>query len=149
MSTSSYLYHGSTRKIKGKILLPSQADDLAKRPENLHCAVYATDVKEIAIAMAIISCKGVMSSSLIFKQEPFGIIYEGWPKQKYVYLYTLPKREFEKTTANEKQWISYKPVQPIKVQKLLVADYLHLVREATMRERDVFFKKYGKLLHPA
>ena len=70
-----YLYHANVRRIEGNKLLPRQAKDLENLPENLHKAVYATNIKNIAIAMAIISCKGVNASSLKFKKKPFGIIY--------------------------------------------------------------------------
>ncbi len=64
-----YVYHGSVRKIKGSKLLSRKAKDLGNNPENLHKAVYATNIKNIAIAMAIISCKGVNSASLKFKKS--------------------------------------------------------------------------------
>lgn len=127
---ADYLYHGSVRKIKGKFLLPSKPQDLENNPDNLHKAVYATNIKEIAIAMAIISCKGSNRASLKFKRKPYGIIYEGWPKQKYLYLYTLPKDSFIKSGEGGKQWISIMPVKPIKEEKLLVKDYIYLVKKS-------------------
>lgn len=90
-----HLYHGSVREIDGNKLLPKQAEDLEEKPENLRRAVYATNIKEIAISMALISCKGVIYSSLRFIKKPFGIIYEGWPQQKHIYLYTLPIKTFK------------------------------------------------------
>jgi len=136
------LFHGSTREIKGDKLLPKQADDLEENPENLHKAVYATDIKEMAIAMAIISCKGVNYSSLDFKKKPFGIIYEGWPEQKYIYLYYLPSETFKQEGGFGHQYYSSKPVKPSKVEKLRVEDYISLVRESTDLERKKFFEKY-------
>jgi hypothetical protein len=138
------LFHGSPDKIKGDILLPRQPKDLAKQPENLHLSVYATDIKEIAIAMALIKCKGVGPSSVIFSKKPVGIIYKGWPKQDHIYLYTVPSSTFEKTNKQGHQWISYDPIKPIRVVKLAVSDYIHLVRKADSQETELFFKKFGK-----
>ena len=140
---SKYLYHGSVREIEGDKLLPKQANDLGERPENLHRAVYATNVKNIAITMALISCKGVICSSLHFKRRPFGVIYEGWPKQKYIYLYKLPNRTFEKEGGSCNQWYSTESVKPSKVEKLKVSDYISLVRKSTDKEREKFFDKYN------
>jgi len=137
-----YLYHGSVREIDGDKLLPKQATDLEERPENLHCAVYATSIKDIAIAMALISCKGVNCSGLGFKKRPFGIIYEGWPEQEYIYLYTLPSRTFKQEGGSGNQWRSIEPVKPSKVEKLKTNDYIFLVRKSTDRENEKFFKKY-------
>ena len=142
MNKPESLYHGSVREIEGNKLLPKRAQDLGERPENLHVAVYATNIKEIAIAMAIISCKGVNSSSLEFKRKPFGIIYQGWPKQEYIYLYTLPSRTFEQEGGSGTQWYSLKSVKPSKLEKLSVKEHIHLVRKATDKERKNFFKKY-------
>jgi hypothetical protein len=137
-----YLYRGSVREIKGNKLLPKQASDLGERPENLRCAVYATNIKDIAIAMALISCKGVNCSSLYFKRRPFGVIYEGWPKQKYIYLYMLPSKTFKQEGGSGNQWYSIEPVKPSKVEKLKVSDYISLVRKSTDKEREKFFGKY-------
>ena len=127
------LYHGSVRKIIGNRLLPRIPQDLEKKPENLHKGVYATTIKEIAITMAIISCKGVNWASLSFNKKPYGKIYEGWPKQKFVYLYTLPSEPFKKSGGSGKQYVSLKPVRPIKVKKLLVKDYIYLVKKEWKR----------------
>jgi hypothetical protein len=135
-----YLFHGSVRKIKGDFLLPKQAKDLEKETENLHHAVYATDIKEVAIAMAIISCRGVKFSSLGFTKVPYGIIYDGWPEQEYIYLYTLENKNFKQEGGSGHQWYSTEPVKTFKVEKLKVNDYIYLVREATKRERDKFLK---------
>jgi len=139
-----YLYHGSVREIEGDKLLPKQASDLGERSENLHQAVYATNVKDIAIAMALISCKGVNCSSLYFKKRPFGVIYEGWPKQEYIYLYTLPSKTFKQEGGSGNQWYSTKPVKPSKVEKLKVNDYISLVRKSTDKEREKFLEKYKR-----
>ncbi len=140
------LYHGSVKKITGDKFIPRQAKDLGKVSENMYKAIYATNVKEIAIAMAIIKCKGVKGSSLGFEKKPYGTIYEGWPKQKYVYLYTFPSDRFKQIGGKGKQWASLESVKPIEVKRLAVSDYLHLVRNATKKEVLEWFREYrGKI----
>jgi hypothetical protein len=144
MKKPKHLYHGSTKKIKGGCLFPKKPEDLENKPENLHCAVYATNRKDIAIAMAIISCKGVDYASLKFNRKPFGLIYKGWPKQTHVYLYTLPSENFKQCRKLKTQWYSKKPVKPIKTEKINVKNYLDLIRTARKKEKINFFKKYGE-----
>jgi len=134
-----YLYHGSPRELEGDALVPKQSKDLGNRPENLHKAVYATEIKGIAIAMAIIACKGVTGGSLNSVKEPHGIIF-GLPEQDYIYLHTLSSDTFE--PAVRPQWVSHVPVKPVKTEKLLVKDYLHLVRKATKEEYEKWKEKY-------
>lgn len=138
---NKYLYHGSIRPIIGDKLIPKKAKDLGKRKENMHKAVYATNVRGIAIAMAVISCEGVHGASLQFKQKPYGIIYEGWPKQENIYLYFLPVFSFVGMGGKGKQFASFKSVRPIKIQKLEVNKYLRFVRKATKKEREEWFEK--------
>ena len=64
------LYHGSIKEIEGDYFIPKKPQDLEQNLDNLHVGVYATSDKEIAIAMAIISCKGVDWSSLAFNKKP-------------------------------------------------------------------------------
>jgi len=139
------LYHGSIRKIKGDKFLPKKPHDLEKNSENLNKGVYATNIKEIAIAMAIISCKGVNWASLSFRRKPYGIIYEGKPNQKYIYLYSLPSKTFRGSGGNGKQYVSAKPVRPLKLEKLLVKDYIYLVRKGTKEEIKKKLEKYKQL----
>jgi len=124
-----FLYHGSPKKIEGGYLLPRKPLDLGKRAENTHDAVYATEVKEIAIAMALVKCKGVKSSSVNFTKNPVAVISEGWPEQEFIYLYILPSDGFEKTHTAGHQWVSLKPVKPVREERLAVRGYLHLVRK--------------------
>lgn len=139
-----YLFHGSANKIRGDKLLPQQAKDLHEKPENLYKAVYATDIKEIAIAMAIICNKGVIYSALDFKKKPFGIIYEGWPTQEEIYLYILPSETFKQEGGAGHQYYSTEPVKPINLEKMSIKDYMYLIRKATDFERENFLKKYGE-----
>ena len=137
------LYHGSSKKLIGDKLIPKQSIDLEKNPENLIKGIYATDIKDLAIAMAIICSKGTHSSRLDFekyeKDISKGIIYRGWPKQKNIYFYTLPTQSFKKSLGINHQFISKKPIKPLKIEKLLIENNLHLVRKATKKE-----KKYGQ-----
>ena len=138
------LYHGSSRKIVGE-LIPHEAEDLGKRVENMHKAVYATDNKEIAIAMAILSSKGVRYSSLT-NNKPYGRIYKGSPEQDEVYLYYLDSKDFQQQRGNSLgQWISESPVKPVKVERIKIKDYLNLVRDATEAEKQNWVRKYGEL----
>lgn len=138
-----YVYHGSARKIRGE-LLPRQAKDLGNNPENLRKAVYATNIENIAIAMAIISSRGVNEASLRFKEKPFGTIYSGWPKQNFIYLYILPGKTFRQEGGGGNQYYSLKQVKPIRVERLPVKNYLNLIRRATEVEKEEWDKNYGK-----
>lgn len=135
-----FLYHGTPRRIKTKFLIPKKPQDLENKKENTIKAVYATYIKNSAIAMAIISAKGVISGTLNYRKK--SVVYEGWPKQKYVYLYTLPSESFSRSSKKSSQWISKKPVKPTKIEKLKIKDYLHLIRKATKKEVAGFFKKF-------
>lgn len=136
------LYHASSKNLIGEKLIPKQADDLEKRKENLFNGVYATDIKEVAIAMGIISSKGVISGSLQNK-KPYGTIYEGKPEQEFIYLYYLPKNQFKLTPPNKHQFVSEKPVKPIKIKKLKIEDYLVLIKYANPEETKNFLEKYN------
>lgn len=137
------LYHGSPKKIKGKHLIPKKAHDLGNHPDNIHKAIYATDIRKFAITMAIITSKGVYGSSLKFKKNSKGIIYSGWPKQRYVYIYILPNKTFIKSKQIKHQYFSKKPVKPIRTIKILVKDNLNLVQKASKKEALKYCKKYN------
>lgn len=146
MNKIKFLYHGSPRKLIGDRLLPKKAKDLDKnRLENTQKAVYATDRKDVAIAMAIVSSKGANGASLSMnrKQKPYGTIYSGWPKQKEIYLHYLPHRNFKKTKQNSHQFISKKAVKPIKTEKLEIKKYLQLIKKASKDEAKKWFKRYN------
>ncbi len=139
------LYHGSSKKLIGKALIQKKPTDLEKNAENLHKGVFATDIKDLAISMAIICSKGIKYSSLGFlHNKTKGIIYDGWPKQKEFYLYTLPSKTFKRTGKIKHQFVSSVPVKPIKTEKLLIKDYRNLFRKATEKEKQIWEKKYGK-----
>lgn len=137
------LYHGSSRKLEGDKLLPKQATDLGENSENIHKAIYASNIKDNAIIMAILSCRDIISSSLSFKKDSKGIIYNGWPKQEFIYLYTLPGETFKQARKMGIQYYSEEPVKPLKIEKLKIKDYLYLVRKATEKEEKEFYQKFG------
>ena len=136
-----FLYHGSIRKILG-YLTPHKPEDLENRKENIKKGVYASNIKNDSIAMAIISSKGVIYASLSFKKRKKALIYEGWPKQRYIYLYTLPSITFNKSSNKSSQWVSRIKVKPTKIERLKIKDYIHLIRKATEKEIKSFKTKY-------
>ena len=137
------LFHGSPNKICGIYLLPSKAKDLGEKTENIHRGVYATDERDMAMAMALLKCRGVCAASLSFKKGANGVIYVGWPEQEYIYLYTLPMQRFRKTPPLKHQFISFAPVRPLKEEKLRVAACIHVVRKANRKEMQRWFLRYG------
>ena len=108
--------------------------------------VYASDVKDEAIAMGILKCKGVGSSSCgVYRKHSTkvdAIIYEGWPEQSYFYLYTLSSKTFQSKPRGSHQYLSLMPVKPEKIERLLLRDYIYLVRRATEKEKEEWFEKY-------
>lgn len=139
-----YLYHGSRKKLVRGMLKPMKAGSLGRKAEDKLTAVYATNKKNAAIVMAIIS-GAKLSSMEIVKGVAKGIIYKGWPKREEIYLYYLYSKDFIKLKGDSWQWVSHKPVKPIKVEKLKNRDYIHLIRKATKKEKDMWRKEYGKL----
>lgn len=138
------VYHGSAIKIKGEELEARTPTDLGNKLNNLHTAVYATDIKEKAITMAILNNQEVKSSSLDFGRYPSkGIIYDGWPDENAeIYLYTLPSDTFINPEPRSSQWHSTKNVKPIKVEKLKIKNFIHLIRKANPKELEEWNKKY-------
>lgn len=59
-----FLYHGSVNKLEGKVLIPRIGVDFLNRPDNLIKAVYATEEKDIAIAMVLLKSTGVIGARL-------------------------------------------------------------------------------------
>lgn len=122
------LYHGSSRKIKK--LNPKKAHGLNRKEDRL-LGVYATRIKNFAITMALISSRGIKGkTSIDMKGKKIkGIISQGWPKQKYIYLYILDPKEFRNIPKGSHQYISQKSIIPIKENKLLVKDYIYLIKK--------------------
>lgn len=130
-----YVYHGSSRRISGPFN-PNVPNDLTKSKDNNINAIYATSSKIKAIAMGICASKGVARSGMDFEigNRSKGIIYEGWPKQKYVYLYTFISDTFERSPKNSTQFVSRSSVSPVKIEKMEISKYIHLVRRASKKE---------------
>lgn len=140
-----FLYHGSSKKIKGN-LIPKQAKDLDKKNINNSLkGIYASDFIIEAIAMGVLKSQGVKGGSINrgkFNGIPAidAVMYGGVPKQKYIYLYTLPLRTFKNIPRGSLQWVSREAVKPKKVERLLVKDYIHLIRKATKKEKENWTK---------
>ncbi len=129
MKKIRFLYHGSSKRLVGNKLIPKKAKDISNNPKNTKKAVYATDIKNVAIAMAVISSKGVVRSSLdMFKVKKPGTIYKGKLESEIIYLYTLNAKDFKKSSPKSHQFFSTKAVKPIKTQKLKVKNYLKLIK---------------------
>ena len=93
--------------------------------------------------MAIISSKGVLGASLnYFGKGKYGKIYLGKPKQKYIYLYSLPSKSFHKCKRVSNQYFSNKLIKPIKTEKIFIEDYIHLIKNTTKKETEKWKKKY-------
>ncbi|MBT7169663.1 hypothetical protein HN908_01285 [Candidatus Woesearchaeota archaeon] len=146
MEELKVLFHGSSNKLIGDKLNPSQGDDSDERPENNQFGVYATDRKDLAIVMGILGCKDVVGGSIDEYQEGKlnARIYGKFPKQEYIYVYHLPVETFKQTEIDKHQFVSLVAVKPIKVEKLEVKDFTHLIQKATKEETDYWMKKYGK-----
>lgn len=74
------------------------------------------------------------------------IIYDGFPEQDYFYLYTLNSDGFENKPSGSCQWVSLKPVKPVRMERLSVKDHIHLVRKASKKEREKWFSKFSSKL---
>jgi hypothetical protein len=150
MTKPNYVYHGSGRKLQGDTLVPKKATDLGGRTHNILKGVYASDVKEQAIAMGILSCKGIGSSScgVHRKHNPKveAILYSGWPEQDYFYLYTLSSEHFQSRPRGSHQYVSLVSVKPLKIERLLVKEHIHLIRKATNSEKKEWTKKFAHKL---
>ncbi len=138
-----YLWHGNL--IKKNKLISKQAFSI-KNKEERQIGIYATNIKDRSIVMAILHQKGVRGSRLNFpKGKVIGTIFNGWPKQKYFYLYKLSSKTFEQI--DNWQWISKESIKPLKVERLKTSDYVHLIRKATPREKKIWkeqLKKFRK-----
>jgi len=139
---SKVLYHGSGKRMIGNKLLPKKPRDLNNIKENEYRGIYATNIKKLATIMGLTSGRGISGSCLMgYHKNPYGIIYNGWPKNKYFYVYTLHSDSFKNKPRGSGQWISSKSVKPIKIEKFEVKDYIHLVRKPTKKELKEWNKK--------
>lgn len=82
-------------------------------------------------------------AGLNFRKKPYGIIYEGWPKQRYIYRYYFTNESFSQYKKNRKQFVSTEPVKPIGVEEIEDNDYNHLVRKASKKEIKEKLESYS------
>jgi hypothetical protein len=146
MEKPRYLYHGSPRELIGDKLAPGQKTvDLGEHPENLIKGVYASDMKEYAIAMALVQSNGVQNASVgVSNGKLNAIVYRGWPESEHIYLYTLKSTTFHEIPKGSHQWVSLQPVKPIKIEKMSVQENLYVIRKATSEELEAHNQKFGK-----
>lgn len=136
----NFLWHSSPKKLK--VLKPSRATGISKK-EDRQKKVYSTNKKDRAIVFGLISQKDVRGARLNFpNKKVIGTIFNGWPKQKYFYLYKLSSKTFK--PIDEWQWVSDEKVKPIKIEKIKTSDYIHLVRKATLREKKIWEERIKK-----
>ena len=136
------LYHGSP--IKKEVLIPRKANGISKKADR-QVGVYASNKKDRAIAMALIHLKGIYGPSRLNfpKGGVIGTVYYGWPKQKYLYLYTIDSKNFKKI--DSWQWITHKELKPIKIEKLKVKDFIYMIRKGTEKERKIIEERIRRL----
>lgn len=145
-----FVYHGSSRKLIGNELTPRQAKDVGNEKDNSHLGVYASEFRDEAMAMGVLNYKSVNGGQIKRFRKLDGtpgmdaIIYRGFPKHKYFYLYTLPSRTFANVPKGSLQWVSKKPVKPLKVERLSTRKYLHLIRRASKKELKELDNEVGK-----
>lgn len=142
-----YLYHGSGKKLRYLVPQKPVGDD---NPKHSIKAVYATDNKRYALAMAALRSSPNVSAFNNRKTSQQNIV-EGWPDEKAsVYLYILDIKDFEHNSGNE--WLSRKRVSPIRVKKYRVKKLRHLYRKSNkvelrewLKDRDGWRVPKGKL----
>ena len=128
------LYHGSSKKIS--LLVPRQpSKDLSN---NSMKAVFATNVKDRALAMGLTKTKG----SLSFRGNKKMNFVKGSPRMKHVYLHYLGSKSFKQNRPGE--FISYIPVKPVKIEEYNVKNLSHLWRKSNMKELKEFLKNREK-----
>ncbi len=138
-----FLWHGTPKRMKGETLLPRKAID--KCPENSQLGVYATESRDVAIAVALRKCDGVSKGNVKLDGDPpYGIMFIGWPSQEHIYLYKLSFESFVEVGSG--QWISYEPVIPLSEEKISVDNSIHLIRKATKEEEKIFYIEFFGLL---
>ena len=118
MRKPKYLWHGSTRKFK--VIRPSQAKDISGHPMSNMKAVYATDIKELAIGFGLVDKKYKKFADYSKKPVQMVIINGNIRKGKHFYLYKLSSRCFKEMPRGSHQWLSFEKIIPKKIIKLKV-----------------------------
>ncbi len=143
MAKPKYLYHGSKLKLIGNKLIPRKAKDLSDFKVNNQKAVYATDRKQIAIAMALVNERHIRAGMDFEAKKVQVTIWKGMPRKKYFYLYTLPIKTFIEKPGGSHQWLSSISVKPIKIERLKTKDFKKLIRKPAYKEKKEYQNKYG------
>ncbi len=131
------VYHGSSVLFNGPVE-PRQAVDLSGRKTGNLNAVYASKDLNFVISMGMVE-KG-SSTFAAHGETPYQLVLvEGDIRYgQEVYVYVLPEQLFDNTGKPDlsPEWVSKnpKPIQPIKVLKFKVDDYLHLIRHADKKD---------------
>ena len=134
-----YLYHGSEGLYTE--LIPKKAMDEKYIERNLK-AVYATTSKWMAICFALGKRPGVsgnISREISEERGKVIIFHEGKPNIGGVgYIYKLKRDGFIHIRGT--QWVSFSPVKPIEVEKILVNDYLDycIIKETDENHISIF-----------
>jgi len=119
-----FLYHGSPVKLDR--LEPQPARGVGSEHDML-TAVYATDVRNMAIAFSMAGvhdAQGHLSWRLEMEGDQPHIVYEaGRPRNGEVgFVYLLSPEGFVQVAPH--QWVSYRPVTPLSCEAIRVDDYL-------------------------
>ncbi|MCK4670253.1 MAG: hypothetical protein KAT43_03540 [Nanoarchaeota archaeon] len=142
MAKPKYLWHGSIRKMN--TIKPSKAVDLSGHPASNKKAVYATDIKALAIEFGLVDRRYKKYADYSKKPVQMVLINGNIRKGKTFYLYKLSSRGFTEAPKGSHQWINLKEVKPIEMQELKVDDYKHLCRKATKKDKEFFESLIGK-----
>lgn len=142
MKKSRYLWHGSVRK--RKILKPSQALDRSGHKESNLKAVYATDLKRLAICFGLVDKSAVTFAAYESKPLQLVIIKGKIRLRKKFYLYKLNKKDFRKSKGILHQYSSQKEVIPAEIIELNVDDYTDYCRKATKKDKETYKSLIGR-----
>ncbi|MBM3247155.1 NUDIX domain-containing protein [Candidatus Pacearchaeota archaeon] len=138
------LYHGTNKPLRE--LEPKQPFFDLK--SNSMKAIFATSYKNFALAMGLTTQKG---SSSFKSHDKLKINFvKGEPKMKYVYLHYLPAESFKliKKGNNSDEWVSYKKVKPIRIEKHSTNRLYNLWRRSNEEELKEFLKNRDRWITP-
>lgn len=71
-------------------------------------------------------------------------IYGEFPKQEYIYVYSLPIKTFKQNEIDKHQVVFLVAVRTIKIEKVKIKEFTYLIKKATKEETDYWIKKYGE-----
>ncbi len=127
------LYHGSSEYIK--ILTPHLAND-ANNPAGCLNGVYATDIKKVALAFTLGGIADRLGRLSRFMEGKGSMVFvHGTPNIGGIgWLYILSSKNFKEISPH--QWISQKPIKPLKIIKIRVDKYSRIWRYATTAEKN-------------